>query len=93
MGMIEKIGFYLTLGLLVMLLFMIFFSRNGIRDHQLLEAKKKAVVSQVNIARQENKKMERQILRLQKDIEYIKHLAKHEHGMAEPDELIFKQKN
>ena len=27
------------------------------------------------------------------DIEYIKHLAKHEHEMAAQDELVFKEKS
>jgi cell division protein FtsB len=91
MGMIEKLGFYLTLLLMVLILLLTFFSRNGIKDLHLLTAKQTAVQSQINIARQENKRIEEQILRLKQDIDYIKHLAKHEHGMAESDELIFKQ--
>jgi cell division protein FtsB len=36
--------------------------------------------------------MEKEILKLKTDIEYIKHLAKHEYEMAAQDELIFKEK-
>jgi cell division protein FtsB len=42
--------------------------------------------------KQENRQIENQIVRLKQDVEYIRHLAKHEQGMAAPDELIFKQK-
>jgi cell division protein FtsB len=91
MGMIEKLGFYLALLLMVLILLLTVFSKNGIKDFHQLTVKQTAVLSQIHIARQENKQIEQQILRLNQDIEYIKHLAKHEHGMAESDELIFKQ--
>lgn len=92
MAVIEKTGFFLALVLVVFILFLIVFAENGIRDYEQLKLKKAAVSSRIQIARQENKVIEKQILRLKQDITYIKHLARHEHGMAEPDELIFKQK-
>ncbi len=91
MAVLEKTGFFLALVLMVFILFLIVFSENGIRDYDQLKLKKTAVSSRIHIARQENKIIEKQILRLKQDIGYIKHLARHEHGMAEPDELIFKQ--
>jgi cell division protein FtsB len=90
MGKVEKLGFYLTLLLMVLFLVFIFFSRQGIKDYRQLKIKKTSVLSQIDITRQENKLIENQIVRLKQDSEYIKHLAKHEHGMALPDELIFK---
>ncbi|HKK00053.1 MAG TPA: septum formation initiator family protein [Desulfotignum sp.] len=91
MAVIEKTGFFLAIALMVFILFLIVFSENGVRDYEQLKLKKAAVSSRIQIARQENKIIEKQILRLKQDIDYIKHLARHEHGMAEPDELIFKQ--
>ncbi len=70
----------------------IFFSNHGIQDFRQLKSQKASVSAQIDIVKQENKEIEAQILRLKQDIEYIRHLAKHEQGMAAPDELIFKQK-
>ncbi len=91
MVMIEKTIFYLAIVLMVLILFGIYFSENGIRDYEQLTWKQADVLSRIQIVRQENKAIEKQILRLKQDAAYIKHLARHEHGMAAPDELIFKQ--
>ncbi len=82
----------MAIALMVVLLFLIVFSENGIKDYDQLKVKKAAVSSRIQVAKQENAGLEKQILRLKQDILYIKHLARHEQGMAEPDELIFKQK-
>jgi cell division protein FtsB len=92
MGRIEKIGFYLTLSFMGLFLVYIFFSAHGIQDYRQLKRQKASVFTQIDIVKQENRQIENQIVRLKQDIEYIRHLAKHEQGMAEPDELIFKQK-
>lgn len=81
----------MAISLMVVLLFLIVFSENGIKDYDQLKVKKTAASSRIAVAKQENAALEKQILRLKQDISYIKHLARHEHGMAEPDELIFKQ--
>jgi cell division protein FtsB len=70
----------------------IFFSTHGIQDFRQLNRQKASVSAQIDIVKQENQRIENQILRLKQDIEYVRHLAKHEQGMAAPDELIFKQK-
>ncbi len=82
----------MAIALMVVLLFLIVFSENGIRDYDQLKIKKAVVSSRIDVAKQENAGLEKQILRLKQDLSYIKHLARHEQGMAEPDELIFKQK-
>lgn len=82
----------MAIALMVVLLFLIVFSENGIRDYDQLKIKKTVVSSRIDVAKQENAGLEKQILRLKQDLSYIKHLARHEQGMAEPDELIFKQK-
>lgn len=93
MGRIEKFGFYLTLLFMGVFLVYTFFSTRGIRDYRHLNRQKASVHSQIDAVKQENRRIENQIMRLKQDVDYIKHLAKHEQGMAGPDELIFKQKN
>lgn len=92
MTVIERIGFYLTALLILFLLVLIFFSRNGILDYRELKEKEAAVMARILDVEKENRQLERQIKSLQSDIDYIRHLAKHEHEMVEPGELIFKTK-
>ncbi|WP_457553122.1 FtsB family cell division protein [Desulfobacula sp.] len=93
MTMVEKTGFYISLIFIVALLFLIFFSKNGILDYKVLKGKEKTVLHQVWTIDQKNQKFEDEIKSLKTDMNYIKHLAKHEYDMAEPDELIFKDKS
>ncbi len=93
MTTVEKMGFYLGIGVVLILLGMIFFSTNGIVDFQALKEKELQISAQAEMEAMENRKMEKEIQSLKQDIEYIKHLAKHEHEMADPDELIFKDKS
>ena len=92
MGRVEKFGFYLALFLMGLFLVFVFFSTHGIQDFRQLNRQKASVSAQIDIVKQENQRIENQIMRLTQDVEYIRHLAKHEQGMAAPDELIFKQK-
>lgn len=59
----------------------------------MLKGKERSVLSQIQTIDQENEKLENEIKSLKTDINYIKHVAKHEHDMAEEDELIFKDKS
>ena len=93
MTTVEKIGFYLGIFTTLVLLWMIFFSKNGVMDYQDLKEKESRIMVQANLEARQNRKMEKEIKSLKHDINYIKHLAKHEHEMAEPDELIFKDKS
>ncbi len=77
----------------MILLGMIFFSTNGVMDYRVLKDKEARVAAQADKEAAENRKIEKEIKSLKHDINYIKHLAKHEHEMAEPDELIFKEKS
>lgn len=88
----EKICFYLAMGGAVILLFMFFFSTRGVMDYNRLKSRQAQLEAQAAIADSQNSKMEKEILRLKTDLEYIKHLAKHEHEMAAQDELVFKEK-
>ncbi|MCG8687887.1 MAG: septum formation initiator family protein [Desulfobacterales bacterium] len=92
MTTLEKIGLGLGVCVALVLLGMIFFSTNGVMDYWDLKEKEDQVKAQVVLEARQNRKMEKEIKSLKHDIEYIKHLAKHEHEMAGPDELIFKEK-
>lgn len=92
MTILEKICFYLGIGICLVLLLMILFSRNGVMDYRQLKEKEAQLTARAAVQEEKNRKLEKEIINLKKDIEYIKHLAKHEHGMAEPGELIFKDK-
>lgn len=89
----EKIFLYLAMGGVVILLFMFFFSTQGVLDYSRLKSRQNQLEARAAIAVNQNSKMEKEILRLKTDIEYIKHLAKHEHEMAAQDELVFKDKS
>lgn len=91
--MVEKIGFYLGIFVTLVLLWMIFFSKNGVIDYQDLKDKEARIMVQASVEARQNRKIEKEIKSLKHDIDYIKHLAKHEHEMAEPGELIFKDKS
>ena len=93
MTMVEKIGFYISIFIVLILLFFIFFSKNAVLDHKMLKGKERSVLSQIQTIDHENEKLENEIKSLKTDINYIKHVAKHEHDMAEEDELIFKDKS
>ena len=62
-------------------------------DYSRLKSRQETLEAQAIIAVNQNSKLEKEILKLKTDIEYIKHLAKHEHEMAAQDELVFKEKS
>lgn len=93
MSTLEKIGFYLGGLAALILLGMIFFSTNGVMEYGALRQKEDQVTARAELEARQNRKVEKEIKSLKKDIDYIKHLAKHEYDMAEPDELIFKDKS
>ncbi|MEH0021125.1 MAG: septum formation initiator family protein [Desulfobacter sp.] len=93
MTTLEKIGFYLGIGIALVLLWMIFFSTNGVMDYRDLKQMETRIGEQAALEARHNRKLEKEVRSLKQDINYIKHLAKHEHEMAEPDELIFKEKS
>jgi cell division protein FtsB len=90
MTVFEKTVFYVGILLTLVLLFMIFFSKHGIVDYGKLKKQEAKIAVQAAQTVTANRKIEREIKSLKLDIDYIKHLAKHEHGMADPDDLIFK---
>ena len=92
MTTVEKIGLYLGIGAALVLLGLIFFSTNGFIDYRGLKEHESRIATQVLLESRDNLKIEKEINRLKHDLEYIRHMAKHEYGMADPDELVFKKK-
>ena len=90
MTIFEKTGIYLSIFVIVALLALIVFSKNGVLDYMALKQNKTDINDKVDGVDSENQKVENEIISLKTDISYIKHVAKHEHDMAEGDELIFK---
>ncbi len=86
----EKTIVYFTIGLVLFLIYLIVFSNNGFIDYQQIRKKELSVERITQKVEMENTKLENEIQSLKTDEAYIKHIAKHEHEMAEQEELIFK---
>jgi cell division protein FtsB len=93
MIILEKTGYYLSIFVIVAILVLIIISENGLLDYRELEIKKNVIQEQVNQIDSKNHKLENEIISLRSDMNYIKHIAKHEHDMVQKDELIFKNKS
>lgn len=91
MTILEKIGLYAGVFLTLVLVALIFFSKNGVMDYRRLTEKEQALSQRLHQVERENRRIENQIRSLQQDMDYLRHLARHEHGMAAPDEIIFKE--
>jgi|APMed6443717190_1056831.scaffolds.fasta_scaffold103007_2 cell division protein FtsB len=92
MTTVEKAGLYLAVLFIAALLCLIAFSENGIFDYRTITQKEQGALDQIRMVELENQKLENEIDILKTDMEYLKHLAKHEHDMIEEDELMFKDK-
>ena len=93
MTIVEKMGLYVSIFIIVVVLFLIVFSKHGVLDYKMLKGKETTVLNQIQTIDRENETLENEIKSLKTDMNYIKHVAKHEHDMAEQDELIFKDKS
>ncbi len=90
MKVIEKSGVFLCASAILFVLLLIIFAKHGILDYRTLIQKEDRISLQVDEIEKKNKLLEIEIHKLKTDIQYIKHIAKHEYGMAEEDEIIFK---
>ncbi len=90
MTTLEKTGLGIVFFAVAALCFLMVFSQNGIQDYVDFKNQEAVINEQIHVIDQENQRLEQEIHRLKTDIDYIRHLAKHEHGMAEESELIFK---
>ena len=86
----RNIMFTGGIAVLFILLFLIIFSHDGIVDFCHL-SKEKAYIESDNLKiEKKNLNLIIEINRLKNDKEYIEHVAKHEFGMANFDELVFR---
>lgn len=93
MTTLEKIGLGLGCAVGLLLLGLIFFSTNGVLDYRDLKKKEALIDARTLEEEKKNKEIEKEINHLKYDLDYIRHKARVEHGMAAPDELIFKRKS
>jgi cell division protein FtsB len=90
MTMLEKTGVYASIFFILLLLLLIAFSKNGVVDYKSLKGKETVLLDQMQTIELKNENLENEINSLKTDMDYIKHVAKHEYDMAEEDEIIFK---
>ena len=90
MTKMEKAGFAACILLIIILSFLVIISKNGMVDYYRLRQREALLVKQFRDIEARNILLEKEINSLKTDMEYIKHLAKHNHDMAEENELIFK---
>ena len=89
----EIAAIWISIGGIIALVFLIVFSEHGLVDYRALKSKETGVLEKLETEKTETRALESEVHSLKTDLEYIKHIAKHEHDMAEPDELIFKQES
>lgn len=92
MTVMEKTGLFISALIIIILMCLIVFSKKGVLEYRELKKEEEIITEQIRAADETNAAVENEIKSLKTDMEYIKHLAKHEHDMAEEDELIFKDK-
>jgi cell division protein FtsB len=90
MAFSRNIMFIGGITVLFMLLFLIIFSHDGIVDFYHLSKEKSYIVSDNLKIEKKNLNLIIEINRLKNDKEYIEHVAKHEFGMANLDEFVFR---
>ena len=90
MTLIEKSGIIASIILIAAVMFLIVFAKHGILDYRTLKLKHKSIADQTKTVEDKNSQLESEVLKLKTDIEYIKHVAKHEYEMIEKDEIVFK---
>ncbi len=88
--MIERALLGVSFSILLLLLAMIIFSENGIKDRLLLNDHENQIIYENNRLDAENQELARKISRLKKDKNYIEHIARHELDMAAEDEVVFR---
>lgn len=90
MTVLKKSAFYLGTACVALILGLSIFSTKGVMEYRRLKVRQAQVEEQVRRAEAVNRRLENEILSLKNDPDYIRHLARQRHGMAEADELVFK---
>lgn len=86
----EKISIFFTIILFLPVLVLIVFSKNGVLDYTRLEKEKATALLENAKIESRNQNLTREILRLKHDLDYIRHVARHDLGMTAQEDVIFK---
>jgi len=78
--------------LLLGLVGLILFGRNGYLDYVDLRASHDALVAKNQTAEADNQLLRRRVARLQSDMKYIEYIARKELGMIGGEEIVYKFK-
>jgi len=89
----EKTIVFFSIGLVLFLIYLIVFSNHGLLDYIELKQTQNAITRKAQAIETENTRLEYEIQSLKTNEEYIRHIAKQEHEMAEEGELIFKKRS
>lgn len=92
-GFLQRVLFLSAIVVMVVILFMIVYSENGLKDLLFLSKE----VERIEVDNREldvrNREIARTIERLKNDMGYIEHLARHELGMVADNEIVFRFKD
>lgn len=81
-----------TVTVMVVILFMIVYSKNGVNDWQSLSQELVDIQEKNKKLDLANRELARTIERLKTDMGYIEHVARHELGMTAKNEIVFRFK-
>ncbi len=88
----QRLLFFSTIMVLVVILFMIVYSENGVNDWRHLSREVVEIQGEIKKIDLANRELARTIERLKTDMGYIEHVARHELGMTGKNEIVFRFK-
>lgn len=91
-GLVQRLVFFSTITAMVVILFMIVYSENGVNDWQHLSRDLADIQAKNKDLDLDNRELARTIERLKIDMGYIEHVARHELGMTAKNEVVFRFK-
>ena len=90
MPVFEKVASWIVIFSIVILGFLMIYGKNGYVDQKELHVQERNIVDEGLAIDMKNRALERKIIRLKGDPDYIEHIARHELGMLAEDELVFR---
>lgn len=87
---IDSVLVIVSLGLILVLAWFIFFSEKGLMALELSDQKKQEIALQNQVLQEQNRILSGEIERLRSDLDYICDVARYDLGMVAPDEIIYK---
>lgn len=90
MSPFEKSLLWVSATVMVLLMVLIVYSENGLRDWMELRKEEVMIRKATQEIKAQNLELARRIERLKQDLDYIEHVARHDLEMVKQDELIFK---